>query len=253
MLLLSLLPILATAFQPSSLKRSVSPSFKSGKNGIQKRAPWRLYNFLDDFKSNEDGNEVNDEFPPAICPSEIHRIRFSTTAGDFTIRLDLALSPSGVTRFLQLVDDGFFTDQLLYRVDPGFVIQFGMASHPEMQSRWDPNLGAPVAPLPDEPNREKFRHGSVSFAGSGLDSRSCHVFIALEPGGTSLGDAPHEAVLGNVEVEDGGMLAVESIVRNREGTDYGDLLDMQSSILREGNSALDNFPGIDRIVACGRL
>lgn len=256
---------LCSAFQPSALRRGSNYSTKSNvakicAQGIAKKfallAP--LFNFLDDYKNELDAGVGGDtdsssEFPPAICPSEIHRIRFSTTAGDFTIRLDRALSPSGVGRFLELVDDGFFTDQLLYRVDPGFVIQFGAASTPQMQSRWDPNVGAPVAPLPDEPNREQFKAGSVSFAGSGFNSRSCHVFIALEPGGTSLGSALHETVLGNVESEDGGMLAVESIVRNREEAQYGDLLHMQDAIVREGNTAMDAYPKVDRIVACGRI
>ncbi len=237
------------AFQPTLLKLRQ----KSKSNGLV----WPLHNFLDDYKSESEGGlgeESNSsEYPPAICPSEIHRIRFSTTAGDFTVRLDTALSPSGVTRFLQLVDDGFFQDHFFYRVDPGFVIQFGMASHPEMQARWDPQAGAPVAPLPDEPNRQKFKAGSLSFAGSGIDSRSCHIFIALEPFGAELGTAPHETVIGNIETEDGGMIAVDNIVRNREEKGYGNLLDMQASLGREGNAALDAYPGVDRIIACGRI
>lgn len=199
---------------------------------------------------SEDGQSSDGNFPPAICPSEIHRIRFSTTAGDFTIKLDRALSPSGVTRFLELVDDGFFTDQLLYRVEPGFVIQFGVASSPLVQSRWDKNLGAPMAPLPDEPNRQAFRTGSVSFAGSGPNSRSCHIFISL---GENLGDAPHEVVLGNVEEEDGGMYVIESIVKRRAESGYGSLLDMQGPLAVEGNVALNQYPQVDRIIACGRM
>jgi len=218
-----------------------------------KRPASHLYNFLDDYKNNVDeegGLSESGDFPPSICPQEIHRIRFSTTAGDFTIRLDLALSPSGVTRFLELVDDGFFNDQLIYRVDPGFVIQFGVASSPDMQSRWDPQVGAPIAPLPDEPNRQHFKAGTVSFAGSGVDSRSCHVFIAL---GEGLGGAAHETALGNIEEEDGSMIAIENIVRNREESGYGILLDMQEALIREGNNALHEYQGVDRIIACGRL
>ena len=218
----------------------------------RKRSIWPLFNFLDDFKSGQE-EKVSDDpsFPPAICPSEIHRVRFCTTAGDFVIELDLSLSPSGVTRFLELVDDAFFTDQLLYRVDPGFVVQFGIASQPLMQAKWDPKIGAPVAPLPDEPNRAAFKAGSVSFAGSGVDSRSCHLFIALEPGARALGKASHETVLGNVEDE--GMLVLEQLVKNREEKDYGNLIDLQSSLAVQGNEAAAEFPGIDRIIACGRI
>jgi len=260
--LLCFLPSISRAFQLIPFKRSHNPTTTSCAGILpqslsQAFLAGPLYNFLDDYKSDVDGGEDalsrSTEFPPAICTSEIHRIRFSTTAGDFTIQLDRALSPSGVTRFLELVDDGFFIDQLLYRVDPGFVIQFGVASTPEMQSRWDPDVGAPVSPLPDEPNRQEFRAGSVSFAGSGFNSRSCHIFIALEPGATTLGSSMHETVLGDIETDDGGMLAIESIVRNREEAQYGDLLDMQESMIREGNSAMSAFPGVDRISACGRI
>jgi peptidyl-prolyl cis-trans isomerase A (cyclophilin A) len=223
-----------------------------------------LYNFLDDFKNEQENDNISSlsssAFPPPICPSEIHRIRFSTTAGDFTIRLDRSLSPSGITRFLELVDDNFFIDQYLYRVEPGFVIQFGVSSSPLKQGQWDPQAGSPVGPIPDEPNRQLFQKGSVSFAGSGVNSRSCHIFIALDespPDATSetalFGNASHETVLGNVEHEDGGMLVLDQLVRNREELGYGNLLDVQGSLVREGNSALDRYPGVDRIVACGRL
>jgi cyclophilin family peptidyl-prolyl cis-trans isomerase len=222
----------------------------------------RLYNFLDDFKESQDteGQNSNDDetanntaFPPAICPSEIFRIRFCTTAGDFTVRLDRALSPSGVTRFLELVDDGFFNGQYIYRVDPGFIIQFGVSSDPLKQSQWDPRVGAPIAPIPDEPNRQQFKAGSVSFAGSGVNARSCHVFIALEPFGITLGDAPHEAVLGNIEEEDGGMFVLDQLVRNREDQGHGELLHVQGALSKEGSAALDEYPGIDQILSCGRF
>jgi cyclophilin family peptidyl-prolyl cis-trans isomerase len=237
------------AFQPQANTRQLSLR----NERFHEQRPVTLYNFLDDYKDNlddEGGISSSGDFPPAICPEEIHRIRFSTTAGDFTIRLNRALSPSGVTRFLQLVDDEFFNDQLLYRVDPGFAIQFGIAPLPEIQSRWDPRVGAPIAPLPDEPNRQHFKAGSVSFAGSGIDSRSCHIFIALDE---SLGGANHETVLGNIEEEDGGMIAIENIVRNREESGHGELLDMQGDLLMMGNDALSEYTGVDRIVACGRL
>lgn len=254
----TILPILITPFTVQPFLRSLGVKQTSNISGITKHRKWQLYNFLDEYKVSQtqrDGNDGNgmehtDFFPPAICSTEIHRIRFSTTAGDFTIRLDRALSPSGVTRFLELVDDAFFTGQYVYRVNPGFVVQFGVASDPLKQSRWDPKCGAPVAPLPDEPNRQQFRAGSVSFAGSGTDSRSCHFFIALEPGGATLGNAAHETVLGNIEEEDGGLLVLDQLVRNREDQGWGDLLDLQSALLREGNAALEQYPGVDQIIAC---
>lgn len=267
--IINVLPILTSSFtvqrqqligieggtigQPNNIE---SGNYIPVKNHHHHQHQWQLYNFLDDYKSEVEGGDTNtnNDIPlETTIPSEVHRIRFSTTAGDFTIRLDRALSPCGVTRFLELVDDGFFNGQYIYRVEPGFVIQFGIAADPPMQRRWDPQAGAPVAPIPDEPNQQPFQAGSVSFAGSGVNSRSCHVFIALEPGGTMLGDAPHETVLGNVEHEDGGMLVLDQLVQNREDCDMGNLLDLQGSLSREGNTALDAYSGIDQIVACGRF
>ena len=63
-----------------------------------------------------------------------------------------------------------------------------------------------MAKIPDEPKKVQFKKGTLSFAGNGPNSRSCHVFIAMEPHGLSLGNALHETPLGeitdNVEVLD---------------------------------------------------
>lgn len=221
--------------------------YNPGLRSIYHKRSFEINNFLDDYK------EIGEtKFPLAICPTEEHRVRFSTTAGDFTIALDKALSPSGVTRFLSLIDDRFFDDMLLYRVAEDFLIQFGVASTPELQARWDPNYGATGTPLsiPDEPNRQEFGKGSVSFAGNGVNTRSCHVFISLVGG---FGDAPHETVIGNVEELDGGFLVLDNIVKNRMMAGYGELLDAQNALLSYGNTALQDYPFIDRIISCGRL
>eukprot|EP01043_Picozoa_sp_COSAG02_P023592 COSAG02_NODE_1265_length_13542_cov_5.803615_1_plen_158_part_10 len=125
--------------------------------------------------------------------SEMRRVRFKTSAGDFHVTVDRALSPKGVERFLALVEDGFFTDMLLYRVIPGFLVQFGVAATPEVSEKWNNER------LKDEPNRGAFREGTLSFAGAGANSRSCHFFVALEPQGARLGKAMHEAAIGYVD------------------------------------------------------
>ena len=119
--------------------------------------------------------------------SKEYKVHFKTTAGSFNITLDRALSPNGVDRFVELVKDGHFTDMLFYRVLPGFLIQFGVAADPAQHRKWDYTLGPNGEkewinpPLADEPNRAKFRAGSVSFAGAGENTRSCHLFIARSP------------------------------------------------------------------------
>ena len=121
---------------------------------------------------------------------------------------------------------------------PGFLVQFGCAADPALQSRWE------SARLPDEPNRRRFQAGTLSFAGNGVDSRTCHLFVALEPKGSGLGKAAHEATIGWVE----GMEVFERVVQNFESHGYPDLGDLQDSLVRTGNQAAAAYSKLDRIV-----
>ena len=128
--------------------------------------------------------------PPAVAQQ---RVTCTSTAGSFVFQLNRTLAPLGVDRFAQLVDDKFLDGQLLYRVIPGFLVQFGVATQPSVHAKWQRQR------LPDEPNLEPFRHGTLSFAGGGRNSRTTHVFVALAPAGMRLGrGTPHEATIGHV-------------------------------------------------------
>eukprot|EP00928_Gymnodinium_smaydae_P049101 TRINITY_DN32916_c0_g1_i1.p1 TRINITY_DN32916_c0_g1~~TRINITY_DN32916_c0_g1_i1.p1 ORF type:complete len:345 (+),score=33.48 TRINITY_DN32916_c0_g1_i1:73-1107(+) len=174
----------------------------------------------------------------------LRHISCDTTAGSFNITLEDALSPYGVARFVELVDDGFFDDQVFYRVIPGFLTQFGVAADPQMQAKWDPRT------FPDEPKKARFKHGTVSFAGSGLNSRSCHVFIAFQPSGIHLGGAAHETPLGQVTA---GIEVLDTIQRNYQSAGYADLTHLQGDLRRDGNSAVASYPKLDRILRCRTL
>jgi len=198
-------------------------------------------NFLDDLRA-----DLLDDFPDAKAPPELCRVRFETTAGDFTVTVDRTLSPLGVDRFVDLVSDGFFTDQLLYRIIPGFLIQFGVAADPAKHAQWDDWVGGRRA-LRDEPNRVAFRGGTLSFAGSGEDSRSCHLFFALEPNGAQLGNAMHETTLG--WVDEAGMDVLYRVVQNFETAGSPDTAALQSALVERGNEAAAAFPQLDRILS----
>ena len=187
-----------------------------------------------------------DEFPPPAVPSEISRVRFSTTAGPLTVELDRALSPAGVDRFLALVADRFFDGQLLYRVVPGFVVQFGIAADPALTAKW-----AAEPQLADEPNRSPFRRGSLSFAGNGVGSRTHHLFFALEPHGEELGGAPHETTLGWVDEAD--LYALEQIVSNHAMAGYEDTGHLATTLFEQGNMAAMEYPGLGFIERCELL
>ena len=200
-------------------------------------------------------------FPDAVVESKEYRVQFKTTAGSFNVTLDRALSPNGVDRFVELVKDGHFTDMLFYRVLPGFLIQFGVAADPAQQRKWDYTLdsnGEKVwmnPPLADEPNRAKFRAGSISFAGAGENTRSCHLFIAMEPYGSKvLGAGPHETTIGFVEAgSDGrvglgdGLEVMDRICRKHKHHGYPDTGSLQGALIEHGNAAAAEYPELDRI------
>ena len=123
------------------------------------------------------------------------KVACTTTAGKFTVTLSPSWSPLGVDRYLELVDSGFFTNMILYRVMARFLVQFGVAAEPAVQAKYQNSR------IKDEPNQVPFRAGTLSFAGNGEDSRSCHVFVALEPGGNNVGKAKHETTLGHLDAE----------------------------------------------------
>ena len=179
------------------------------------------------------------DYPPAVVDEEKTRIRLCTTAGDCHVVVDRAFSPEGVDRFLELVKSGFFTDQIMYRVMPGFLIQFGVNGDPAIHKAWQEK-----AALPDEPNRGTFRGGTLSFAGDGINSRTTHLFVALSPEGARLGKAAHEATLGHVEEVE----VFERVARNFEESGYPDLGGLQSELVERGNEAAADYPKLDRIL-----
>lgn len=180
--------------------------------------------------------------PPYSPSAATFKVAFETTAGGFTVDLDRELSPEGVDRFLALASEGFFDDQILYRVVPGFLVQFGVAADAAVQARWQ------TARIGDEPNRVPFRAGTLSYAGAGEDSRSCHFFIALEPHGLNLGKALHETTLGWVVPDE--VSTLETVVRNFEASGYPDTGKLQGELVARGNGAAAEFPLLDRITRC---
>merc|ERR1740124_269711 len=163
-----------------------------------------------------------------------------TTAGDFTITMNRDWAPFGYDRFMDLVAADFFTDQLLYRKIEGFLVQFGVASHPNVTREWS------MKKIEDDPQKKiPFTQGTVSFAGNGPRSRSSHIFISLEPDGKKLGSAEHERPFGRIEDAEG-QKVVESFYDG-----YGDLTGLQGKLIALGNKvAAERFPKLDKIKRC---
>ena len=63
------------------------------------------------------------------------RAEFQTTAGSFTIKAHRDWSPAGVDRLYQLVKSDFFTDVAIFRVQPEYVVQFGISDDLQIREK----------------------------------------------------------------------------------------------------------------------
>ena len=100
--------------------------------------------------------------------------RFRTTKGDFTIEVNRDWSPAGADRLYQLLATGFYNQNSLFRVQKGYVVQFGIGDIKDVNFFWDKR------PVPDEPVMTKNLQGTISYARDGINSRTSQLFINLK-------------------------------------------------------------------------
>ena len=172
--------------------------------------------------------EPKPQLPKVVC---------ETTQGTLTIQLDPDQSPQGARRFLDLVRDGFFSDQAIFKAVRGFMAQFGISDSAEMNEKWSPTI-------PDDDRKtDSFPKGTVILAADRHDSRSTQVSIALSDLTGRIGRNPWETPIGHVVDKDLPVL-------DKVFTGYADAVDEQE-LLRHGNSYLREFyPRLDFVQAC---
>src|SRR5690606_261667 len=83
--------------------------------------------------------------------------KFETTKGDFIMEVVRDWAPRGADRFHELVQEKFYEGSRIFRVRPGFVVQFGINKDPEITELWR------QLRLPDDPVVQKNRRGYVSY------------------------------------------------------------------------------------------
>lgn len=108
---------------------------------------------------------------------EQFKAKFETTKGDFTILAERKWSPKGVDRLYQLIKTGFYTKVAFYRTVPNFVAQFGIQNDTLINNTWKKYK------IPDEPVVLKNDFLTISFARSGKETRSTHLYINLKKNG----------------------------------------------------------------------
>jgi peptidyl-prolyl cis-trans isomerase A (cyclophilin A) len=127
------------------------------------------------------------------------RVKFETSKGDFVVQVHKDWAPLGAERFIDLAKSGFYDNARFFRVVTGFMVQFGIAGDPNVQSKWR------EATIQDDPVKESNIRGKLSFAKKPTPgSRTSQVFINLVDNSRldASGFAPFAEVVSGMEVVD---------------------------------------------------
>lgn len=126
--------------------------------------------------------------PTLTNPASIHKtapatfkVKFVTTKGSYVITVTRKWAPIGADRFYSLVYYHYYDNEPLFRVDPGFVVQWGINMTPAIAKPWQ------SATIADDPEIKNNYKGTVTFAVNGPHSRTTQIFVNLVGHGTSLG------------------------------------------------------------------
>lgn len=201
-------------------------------------------------KEDETNSESSDKettmHPALLDPSKAtetapntYKVKFETTAGDFTVKVNRAWAPNGADRFYNLVKIGYYDDGIaLFRVIDGFMAQFGIHGNPEVNTKWR------EARIDDDPVKESNTRGKLTFATAGPNTRTTQLFINF--GNNASLDGQGFAPFG--EVIDGGMDTVDNFHKGYgEGAPRGRGPN-QGLVQQKGNEYLKkDFPELDYI------
>lgn len=177
-----------------------------------------------------------------------------TTAGPLTITARSSWAPLGSGRFLDMVRSNYFSTRVpLMRCVKDFLCQFGIAGDPAADRKFRTSLKDEPNWLPPGPtNREnsqgvkRFARGYMAYAGSGQNSRSNQLIVALKANGPLAGGSPWEVPWGEL-VGDDSYRTLDAIY-----TGYGEKGPPQGLLHSEGASAKvkENWPKLDYILSC---
>jgi peptidyl-prolyl cis-trans isomerase A (cyclophilin A) len=179
--------------------------------------------------------------PSLLHPASLHAkapdvylVKFHTSKGDFTMKVTRAWAPLGADRFYNLVEHHFYDGASLFRVVPGFVVQFGLPADPQIGRVWA------NANIKDDPVVQSNQTSYVTYAMGGPNTRTTQVFINLVDNTRldTMGFAPFGQVVNGMDV-----------VKQFYGG-YGDEKGPdQGRLTNEGKAYVEkNFPKLDTII-----
>ncbi len=164
-----------------------------------------------------------------------------TTKGEIIIEAYRAWSPKGVDRLFQLITSGFYSDNCIFRVQPEYVIQFGISDHADANFFWDKR------PIPDEQVVGHNLKGVISYARDGKNSRTAQLFINTKDN-FKLDTVDYNGLRG--------FPPIARIIRGFEvveafNSTYGfEPANHQDSVMVKGNAYWEeHFPGLDYIIS----
>lgn len=135
--------------------------------------------------------------PSLLHPSSLHlkapatfKAKFRTTKGAFVVTVHRSWAPKGADRFYNLVYYHFYDNQPLFRVEPGFVVQWGISMKPAIAKAWR------YAYLKDDPRTHSDAKGTIEFANAGANSRTTQLFVNLAA--NNLGGYPGFSPFGTI-------------------------------------------------------
>ncbi|MCL4783771.1 MAG: peptidylprolyl isomerase [Bryobacterales bacterium] len=170
-----------------------------------------------------------EEAKPEPAPA-VYRAKFTSSKGDFVIEVTRKWAPLAADRFYTLLKDDYYPGSPVYRVQPGFVVQWGISNSPRKSSKWNQEY------LEDEPRTQSNTRGTVAFATSGPGSRTMQVFVNM--GNNTPLNAQGFTPFGRV------VSGMETLAKMKS---YGDDVD-QGRLMREGGTYAEMFfPKMDRI------
>jgi peptidyl-prolyl cis-trans isomerase A (cyclophilin A) len=170
----------------------------------------------------------------------ISHLRFETTKGVFVLELNRAWGPIGADRLYNLARLGYYDDARFHRVNPNYIVQFGINGDPAVNAAWKDRW------LQDDPPRSHNVRGSFAFAFKAQpNTRNVQVYINLAD--NTRNDREAFTVLGNV-VE--GMSVVDSLYSGYgENSGSGMRQGRQPPLEAGGNAYMDReYPKLDRII-----
>lgn len=155
--------MVAAAQTPAPQKPAAPKAGAARKSGTAPRAAARL---------PYDRALLNPALLKAKAP-DVFDVKFTTTKGDFTIRVTRAWAPLGADRFYNLVKHHFYGGASFFRVLDGFVVQFGLSAYPAVSAKWT------NANIKDDPVTQSNKNGYVTYAMGGPNTRTTQMFINL--------------------------------------------------------------------------